>query len=707
VFQDISNPFVLRQLEIETVNGGFTMEGGPLEFRSNTGNSEIRWGGPEPIVVNQDWQVNSSLAISSSLTNGVGSGLLIHNGQISGTGNFSLFRNSMIVNGTIAGLSSINVAVDGVLQIDGIIDSSVGSVVIGTQFANPGFSGTITGNGTINTSVQLDAGINFMSSTGTLTVNGDVFSVGEPPNGTSYALRMTAGRIDVNGDVRNAVLLVGSDAVLGGNGAVFVGGIGDEFFVGQGGLVVDGRITADKMIVLADNTGSASNPTSISGSGVIDANIISQGGQIYGNLTLNGDVAVEQGVNVNTTFGRSVAPSDLLTINGDVTFDSDYNVFGEIAGSGRITTSENRLGFYSAKIGGIESVVQGELWLNSTEFRDTSAIFLESGRLTLYNDNLFDGQITSNGLSEIQFIQAGNLFNGDITIKSGELRVSGGMDGSGVLTIKSGASIVLTPSSSIRLNVINEGLIDGTAAKATIDSNLTSRGGEFQGLFDVTGTMTVESGWQSVLRSGADGLVEGQVFVNQSALSIQAGAVLRGPEALIVNGGQLSVNGEVRRNTVIDASSLLTGSGLFFGEVLVEGRLDPGNSAGTVGIDGSLTLGETSVVTIEIGGSAPGTYDVIDGRGVSVLNLQGGGLDLQFIDGFLPDDVMEFDIFRNFASINGQFGGSFFFGGNADGGDHGDRFHFDRGSFAIEYGATFVRLSDFQAAIPNPPPLGF
>jgi hypothetical protein len=690
VFQDIANPFVLRQLEIETVNGGFTMDGGRVDFRSDSGSSGIYWGGPQPIVVNQDWQVNSALTAGFALTNGVGYGLLIHNGQIGGSGEFSV-QNNMIVNGTVSGLSMLNVSFGGDLQVNGTIDSSVGSLSLGNFF---GFNLDLThlrGSGMVNTDIQLSWGENVISTDTTLTVNGRIFTAGggdDEYTGSAQGLRIATGNVVVNDSVKNINLAIDQGASLSGSGTLT--------FRRVDRATINGEVAINKIVL--DQT-FTDGRVRLLGAGTINSDIDLYGGWIEGDLTLNGNIQVSDGF---VAADRVLGGFGILTVNGDVVIDasnSSVGGVGEIRGNGRLIVQGNARTIYGGRINGVTNIVRGQLLANNATFSDTSSIFLEGGLLDVYPDSIFEGEITSIGSSQIQnIVLANHSFDGNIIVEEGTLNISGIIQGDGALTIKSGAAVTLqNSSSSVRLDVVNEGLIDGTSAKATIDSNLTSRGGEYQGLFDVTGTMTVASGLQSLIRSGADGYVEGGTFVNNSALSIQAGAVLRGPGALIVNGGQLSVNGEVRSNTVVDVNSIVLGAGLFVGDLSVNGRLGPGNSAGTIGVEGSLTLGETSVVTIEIGGSTPGLYDAIDGRGLSVLNIQGGKLDLVFLDNFTPDSLSDFDIFQNFAEINGRFGGS---GGNNNF-NAGDRYYFNKGSFAIEYGSSFIRLSDFQA-VPEP-----
>jgi fibronectin-binding autotransporter adhesin len=696
VFQDISSPFVLRQLEIETVNGGFTMDSSPLDFRGNFGGSGVFWGGPQPIIVNQDWQVNSNLQSGSALTTGVGSGLLIHNGEIGGSGQFSLWSNSMVLNGNVSGLTEFTVSSGGDLQLNGTIDSSVGTVFLGNPSLNNQPSAHIRGSGIIDTRIQLAFGDNVISSDSTFTINGDIYTLGSSDinsNASQRTLRIGTGRVDVNGDIKNTYLVVDSLATLAGSGRLY--------FRNPGSNEINGRITSDKTIILDQQfTGSSIGGTVLKGNGIIDCNIEASGGFIEGNLTLNGTVLVKEGDYVQAFLGNEFGSS--LAINGDVLFDANSTVFGEIRGAGQLVTMDGRSVQYSADIYEVSNVVRGTIRPFGVFFSDTSKISLEGGVLAVPGSQLnsvIDAMVTSVGVSEIEDLLSTATFNGNVIAESGTLNISGTVQGSGTLTIKSGASVTLqNPSSSIRLDVVNEGLFDGTTSKATIEADLFSRGGEYQGLFDCFGTMTVESGNQSVLRSGADGYVDRGTIVNNSALSIEAGAVLRGPGALIVNGGELLVNGEVRSNTVVNQSSILLGSGLFVGDLSVNGRLGPGNSAGTIGVDGSLTLGETSVVTVEIGGSTPGLYDAIDGRGLSVLNIQGGELDLVFLNNFTPDSLEDFDIFQNFAEINGRFGGGS--GGNNNF-NAGDRYYFNKGSFAIEYGNSFIRLSDFQA-VPEP-----
>ena len=56
-------------------------------------------------------------------------------------------------------------------------------------------------------------------------------------------------------------------------------------------------------------------------------------------------------------------------------------------------------------------------------------------------------------------------------------------------------------------------------------------------------------------------------------------------------------------------------------------------SAGTIVVDGDFTQGPAGTLVVEVGGTAPGTFDVLDVRGAVRL---GGTLVLRFVDGYLP-----------------------------------------------------------------------
>jgi hypothetical protein len=83
------------------------------------------------------------------------------------------------------------------------------------------------------------------------------------------------------------------------------------------------------------------------------------------------------------------------------------------------------------------------------------------------------------------------------------------------------------------------------------------------------------------------------------------------------------------------ANVRISGGGAIAGDLAVAGMLAPGDSAGTLNVSGNVTLAESSVVDIELGGLIAGSqHDLLDIDGGLALD---GTLHVSLIDGFRPD----------------------------------------------------------------------
>ncbi len=97
-------------------------------------------------------------------------------------------------------------------------------------------------------------------------------------------------------------------------------------------------------------------------------------------------------------------------------------------------------------------------------------------------------------------------------------------------------------------------------------------------------------------------------------------------ESLLVLDG--SVTGAVK----VAKDGALGGSGSIFGDLLVDGLLTPGTSAGHLDIDGDLSLTSTSTLKLEFGGLGLGEFDSLKVGGD--LFLADALLDVSLIEGF-------------------------------------------------------------------------
>lgn len=101
-----------------------------------------------------------------------------------------------------------------------------------------------------------------------------------------------------------------------------------------------------------------------------------------------------------------------------------------------------------------------------------------------------------------------------------------------------------------------------------------------------------------------------------------------------------------------DTSSTLSGSGSVALDVLNDGTVAPGNSAGVLAIDGDFSQSSTGLLVIEIGGTLPGAeFDMLEISGSATL---AGIFEVSLIDGFIPAYGDVFEVLT-FDSLIGTF----------------------------------------------------
>ena len=82
--------------------------------------------------------------------------------------------------------------------------------------------------------------------------------------------------------------------------------------------------------------------------------------------------------------------------------------------------------------------------------------------------------------------------------------------------------------------------------------------------------------------------------------------------SVVINTGTLRINGAVVADVAVGSSTVFGGSGTITGNVVNNGLMDPGNSVGTMTIDGDFTQGADDTLTIEF-----------DGGGIDLLDISG------------------------------------------------------------------------------------
>ena len=199
---------------------------------------------------------------------------------------------------------------------------------------------------------------------------------------------------------------------------------------------------------------------------------------------------------------------------------------------------------------------------------------------------------------------------------SGAVRAGVGIEQTSALHVTNGGKVAVVP-----MNIGTSGVLAGSqfvadtnkpAAKIVVDGTGSLIDAE---LFAIGERFVFDSVGQDFVEGGPGGL----------------------SEAIIRNGGLVKAE-----RILIGESGVLKGSdGTLQGAVENRGTILPGESPGILNIVGDYTQTESGLLVIEIGGTAPGSFDVLNISGKATLD---GTLKIELIDGFTPGatDTFEF-----------------------------------------------------------------
>lgn len=106
----------------------------------------------------------------------------------------------------------------------------------------------------------------------------------------------------------------------------------------------------------------------------------------------------------------------------------------------------------------------------------------------------------------------------------------------------------------------------------------------------------------------------------------------------VLSGGSINGGGTYY---VWISGGLLTGSGNVVGHILLDGRAEPGGSAGTIAVTQAFDMGPTAVLSLEIGGTIQGSeYDSVEAGWINA----NGELEVSLINGF-ESSITNTDVF--------------------------------------------------------------
>lgn len=316
----------------------------------------------------------------------------------------------------------------------------------------------------------------------------------------------------------------------------------------------------------------------------------------------------------------------------------------------------------------------------------TVPISYAPGRLSLSN---FDtGAITGSGLdlsneaaaADFESINSSSItlgpssqINGDFT-NTGSITVTGANNFASIsgTVINRGNISVEREATLIVLDLVNESTVSATDGDIDIVSSISNQTGEIRSVSgDIFLNGPVENQMGEIRSETGDIFLRGPVSNEFGVIRSENGVVevTGGPitggaigcnstDEIIIFGGRLenvTFDGSVQ---VLGGASLdgvtffgrISGAGFLEGNFVNHGVIAPGFSPGTLTFSGDVTLAETSVLEIEVFGSEPGEFDVLNVSGDLEL---GGSVEIDFGD-FVPqaDDEIEFLMVDN---MTGEF----------------------------------------------------
>jgi len=567
--------------------------------------------------------------------------------------------------GSMAGTGSLTKSGAGTMTLSGTNSYSGGTTVSAGSLR--GSTTSLQGNVENNANVEFDqnadgafagnmsgAGNLTKSGTGTVTLSGtNTYSGGTTVNdgslrGTTSSLQ---GNVNNNANVEFDQNANGTYAGnMSGVGALTKGGAGNVTLSGtntySGGTTVnDGSLrgTTDSLQgnvennadVEFDQNGDGTYAGSMSGVGAL-----TKGGA--GTVILSGTNTYSGGTTVSAGSLRGTTSSLQGNINNNANVEFNQNANGTYAGNMDGAGSLSKSGAAAVTLSGTNSY-SGGTTVDDGSLRGTTQSLqgnvVNNARVEFdqnsdgaYTGNMSGaGGLTKNGTAAVT-LSGTNTYGGGTTVNDGALRgttqslqgdidnnarvefdqntdgtYAGNMSGSGSLTKSGAGSLTLFGNNTYAGGTtVSGGILSGTTL--SLQGNIVN---DARVVFD-----QALSGTYAGQMSGSGSLlIAGSGFVNLTGANTYFGTTT-------VDAGRLSINGSITSDTFVGAGAEVGGSGTIFGSLTNSGTVAPGNSIGTLTIDGTYIQEAGSVLEIEIndGGVLPGTNNDLIATQDATLN---------------------------------------------------------------------------------------
>ncbi|MEO8023510.1 autotransporter domain-containing protein [Polaromonas sp.] len=513
--------------------------------------------------------------------------------------------------------------------------------------------GSLAGGGTTGGDVTLGSG--------TLTAGGNNSSTsfGGVISGTGAFTKTGAGNLILTGantysggtTINGGTLRAGAANTLAGSSAVTVADIAGATLdlnnfnqtVGSlaGGGAAGGNVTLGSGTLTAGgNNSSTSFGGVISGSGAFSktgaGNLILTGVNTYsGGTTVSGGILQ----------GNSISLQGNITNNAAVTFNQATagTYAGVMSGTGAFTKTGtgNLILTNTNTYSGGTTVSGGALQGNSTSLQgnilnNADVIFAETTAGTYAGAMSGTGNLTKIGAGVLG-LSGANTYTGGTTVTAGTLQgdttslqgniinntavifsqaatgtYAGQMSGTGFLNKTGAGTLVLTGANTYSGGTtVSGGILQGSST--SLQGNILNNAAVTFDQASVGTYASAMSGTGSLTKQGAGNLI-------LSGTNTYSGATN-------INAGTLSVNGSIGNSAVtVNNGGILGGNGTLGNTTIASGGvLAPGNSIGTLTVNGNLNFAAGSIYRVEV--DAAGANDRINASGTATIT--GGTVDVQ------------------------------------------------------------------------------
>ncbi len=586
--------------------------------------------------------------------------------DLSGTGVFEKYGSGTVtLTGDGSAFSGSLYITNGVLQIEG--SQNIGSAAVQIDAAGTlrldtagltQLSNDLAGAGNL---IKTGTGTVFLTGTNSYTGGTDILQGAIRVTDVSF---LGTGPISVYSGAALDLAISGQQTLnmtVSGGGILRKSDVGDLTLTGNsltGGVdIVGGRVivntaaalgggpvttAADTQLVFDTNgTETMSNP--ISGAGALTKD--GTGSLIIQNAnTYTGGTVINAG-RIGLNNGQGLGTGDVIVMQDAILGLGGVSVANNISGAGMVVKTANNTGTLTGTntySGGTE-IQQGTLEVNSPAALGTGGVVMAantvldinySGAANAALGNLLsgDGALVKNGTGTVVINTAGNTFTGGTTINAGRLGLNFGDGlGTGNVVVASGAELGIGGVTLVN-NVSGAGKIVKTGTlTATLLGTNTHTGG-----LDIEGGIVQVAG-NSALGTGAVSISSGAQldYTNAAAATFSNGLSGAGTFRKL-GAGQLSfannfsigtldlVAGSTRINTiatgnvVVGGSARLDGTGRIIGTLTNNGTVAPGNSIGTLTVQGNYVHNAGSVLEIEF--DASGNIDLLNVTGNATIN---------------------------------------------------------------------------------------